>query len=60
MSPDRPNAPPELAAAIDTLDRIAISHIAQARVPTAGPHSRSRSTATKLRTNVKVVAPKVP
>jgi hypothetical protein len=35
MAPDRPNAPPELAAAIDTLDRIAISHIAQARVPTA-------------------------
>jgi hypothetical protein len=35
MAPDRPNAPPELAAAIDTLDRIAVSHIAQARVPTA-------------------------
>ena len=35
MAPDRPNAPPELAAAIDALDRIAVSHIAQARVPTA-------------------------
>jgi hypothetical protein len=35
MAPGRPNAPPELAAAIDTLDRIAVSHIAQARVPTA-------------------------
>jgi hypothetical protein len=35
MAPDRPNAPPELAAAADTLHRIAISHIAQARVPTA-------------------------
>jgi hypothetical protein len=35
MAPDRPNAPPELAAAIDTLDQITISHIAQARVPTA-------------------------
>jgi hypothetical protein len=35
MAPDRPNAPPELAAAINTLDRIAVSHIAQARVPTA-------------------------
>jgi hypothetical protein len=35
MAPDRPNAPPELAAAIDTLDRITVSHIAQARVPTA-------------------------
>jgi hypothetical protein len=35
MAPDRPNAPPQLAAAIDVLDRIAVSHIAQARVPTA-------------------------
>jgi hypothetical protein len=35
MAPDRPNAPPELAAAVDTLDQITISHIAQARVPTA-------------------------
>ena len=35
MAPDRPNAPPELAAAVDTLSRIALSHIAQARVPTA-------------------------
>jgi len=35
MAPDRPNAPPELAAAIDTLNRIAVSHIGQARIPTA-------------------------
>ena len=35
MAPDRPNAPPELAAALDTLDRLAAGHIAQARVPTA-------------------------
>jgi hypothetical protein len=35
MAPDRPNAPPELATAVDTLDRIAISHIAQARIPIA-------------------------
>ncbi len=35
MAPDRPNAPPELAAALDTLDQLAIDHIARARVPTA-------------------------
>jgi hypothetical protein len=35
MAAGRPSAPPELAAAIDTLDRIAVSHIAQARAPTA-------------------------
>jgi hypothetical protein len=35
MAPDRPNAPPELTAATDTLDKITVSHIAQARVPTA-------------------------
>jgi hypothetical protein len=35
MAPDRPNAPPELAAAIHTLDQITVSHIAQARVPAA-------------------------
>jgi hypothetical protein len=35
MAPDRPNAPPELAAAPDTLDQLAASHIAHARVPTA-------------------------
>jgi hypothetical protein len=35
MAPDRPNAPPQLATALDTLDRLAISHITQARVPTA-------------------------
>jgi hypothetical protein len=36
MAPDRPNAPPELTAALDTLDRITVTHITQARVPTAG------------------------
>ena len=35
MAPDRPNAPPELAAALDTLDQLATDHIARARVPTA-------------------------
>jgi hypothetical protein len=35
MAPDRPNAPPELAAALDTLDRLAAGHIDRARVPTA-------------------------
>ena len=35
IAPDRPNAPPELVAALDTLDRLAAGHIARARVPTA-------------------------
>jgi hypothetical protein len=35
MAPGRPNAPPELAAALDTLDQLATDHIARARVPTA-------------------------
>jgi len=35
MAPDRPNAPPEFTAALDTLDQLAASHIAKARVPTA-------------------------
>jgi len=35
MAPDRPNAPPELAAALDTFDQLAADHIARARVPTA-------------------------
>ncbi len=35
MAPDRPNAPPELAAALATLDQLAAGHIARARVPTA-------------------------
>jgi hypothetical protein len=34
MQPDRPNAPPELAAAIDTLGQLTASHIAQAPLPT--------------------------
>ena len=63
MAPDRPNAPPELAAAIDTLDRIAVSHIARPASPpppdlTHAPAQRRPPA--KLRTNVKVVAPKVP
>ena len=35
MAPDRPNAPPELASALDTLDQLVAGHIATARVPTA-------------------------
>ena len=35
MAPDRPNAPPELGAALDTLDQLVAGHIARARVPTA-------------------------
>ena len=35
MAPDRPNAPPELAAALDTLDQLAAGHIASARLPAA-------------------------
>ena len=35
MAPDRPNAPPPLTAALDTLDQLAASYIAEARVPTA-------------------------
>jgi hypothetical protein len=34
MAPDRPNAPPELATALDTIDQIVTDHINQARVPT--------------------------
>ena len=36
MAPDRPNAPPELAAALATFDQLTADHIARARVPTAG------------------------
>jgi hypothetical protein len=35
MAPDRPNAPPELTAALDTLDQLAAGHITTARIPTA-------------------------
>ncbi len=35
MTPDRPNAPPELLAALDTLDQLVAGHITQARVPAA-------------------------
>jgi hypothetical protein len=35
MAPDRPNAPPELIAALDTLDQIAAGYITRARVPAA-------------------------
>ena len=35
MAPDRPNAPPELAEALETLDQLVVGHIAAARVPTA-------------------------
>jgi hypothetical protein len=35
MAPDRPNAPPGLAAALATLDRLTADHVTRARVPTA-------------------------
>jgi hypothetical protein len=35
MAPDRPNAPPELAAALDILDQLTTDLITRARVPTA-------------------------
>ena len=35
MAPGRPNAPPELAAALGTLDRLVADHVSRARVPTA-------------------------
>jgi hypothetical protein len=35
MAPDRPNAPPELIAALDTLDQIAAGYITRARLPAA-------------------------
>jgi hypothetical protein len=35
MAPDRPSAPPELTAALDTLDQLTTDYIATARVPTA-------------------------
>jgi hypothetical protein len=35
MAPGRPNAPPELTAALDTLDQLTARRIAEARIPTA-------------------------
>jgi hypothetical protein len=35
MAPDRPNAPPELLAALNALDHLVASHITQARLPAA-------------------------
>jgi hypothetical protein len=35
MAPGRPSAPPELTAALDTLDQLVTDHITKARVPTA-------------------------
>jgi hypothetical protein len=35
MAPGRPNAPPELTAALGTLDRLTAGHVSKARVPTA-------------------------
>jgi len=35
MTPDRPNAPPELAQALDLIDQLVADHITKARVPTA-------------------------
>jgi len=36
MAPGRPNAPPELTAALGTLDRLVAEHAARARVPAGG------------------------
>lgn len=44
MAPDRPNAPPELLQALDTIDRIVTQRITHARVPTTarpGPGHRT-------------------
>ena len=41
MAPDRPNVPPELVAALDTLDQLTADHIARARVPCRGLTSRN-------------------
>jgi hypothetical protein len=35
MAPDRPNAPPELATALKTLDQLTADHLTRARVPAA-------------------------
>src|SRR6516225_9666260 len=35
MAPDRPNAPPELAAALDILDQLTAGYITRARLPAA-------------------------
>ncbi len=35
MAPDRPNAPPELAHALHTIDQVVTERIAHARVPAA-------------------------
>jgi hypothetical protein len=35
MAPDRPNAPPELATALATLDQLITGHTARARLPAA-------------------------
>jgi hypothetical protein len=35
MAPDRPNAPPELATALKTLDQLTADHVTRARVPAA-------------------------
>jgi hypothetical protein len=60
MAPDRPNAPPHLATALDTLDQLVASHITQARLNHRHLTSPHGDPPAKLRTNVKTVAPKVP
>jgi hypothetical protein len=35
MAPDRPSAPPELAAALDTLEQLTVGYTARARLPKA-------------------------
>jgi hypothetical protein len=41
MAPDRPNAPPELAAALDTPGRLVADHLSKARVPHQPDHTPS-------------------
>ena len=67
MAPDRPNAPPEITAALATLDQAVADSIHRARLParlpdpTPGKPARKRkTTASKLRTNANVLAPEVP
>src|SRR5258708_13276204 len=44
MEPHRPSAPPELAAALDTLDQLVASHIPKAPAPTAPCHPATAPT----------------
>jgi hypothetical protein len=67
MAPDRPNAPPEITAALATLDQAVADSIHRARLPArlpdpppGKPASKRKTTASKLRTTANVLAPEVP